>query len=340
MADLRVASLGAGYFGRFQIAAWQRMEGVALLGIADRDPARFTGINPKAPVFGHLADLLALCPDILDLATPPSTHAALIRAALGHVPTIICQKPFSTSLTEARTLVAEAAEAGTKLIIHENFRFQPWHRCIREVLDHGRLGHILNARFALRPGDGQGPNAYLSRQPYFQTMPRFLIHETGIHFIDLFRFLFGEPEALTADLRSCNPAILGEDAGCFTFHIGDLRAQFDANRLLDHRASNPRLTMGEFEIEGTDATLSLTGEGMILRREHGNPKAELIACPFKNIDFGGDCVFAFQSHVRDHLVQGTPLETGARDYLRNMELEELIYQAAAEGRRLTCGREK
>ena len=41
-------------------------------------------------------------------------------------------------------------------------------------------------------GDGQGPDAYLARQPYFRTMPRFLLRETGIHFIDTFRFLFGE----------------------------------------------------------------------------------------------------------------------------------------------------
>ena len=31
-------------------------------------------------------------------------------------------------------------------------------------------------------GDGQGPRAYLDRQPYFQQMPRFLIHETAIHY--------------------------------------------------------------------------------------------------------------------------------------------------------------
>ena len=34
--------------------------------------------------------------------------------------------------------------------------------------------------------------AYLERQPYFQTMPRFLVHETAIHLVDVFRFLLGE----------------------------------------------------------------------------------------------------------------------------------------------------
>jgi D-apiose dehydrogenase len=342
MADLRVASVGAGYFGRFQLNAWARMEGVALAGILDTDAGRRAELRdayPDVEICGALSELLALGVDLLDIATPPATHASLIRAALGKVPTIVCQKPFSTSLEEARSLVDKAAATGTKLIVHENFRFQPWYRAMRQVLVEGRLGDVLQARFALRPGDGQGPEAYLARQPYFQHMPRFLIHETGIHFVDLFRFLFGEPDALSADLRRCNPAIVGEDAGGFTFHIGPQRAQFDANRLLDHAAANTRLTMGEFEVEGTKATLRLSGDGRITVRAHGSLDETPQDCPFNDTDFGGDCVFAFQAHVRDHLLHGAPLETEARSYLRNMELEELIYRAAAEGRRLKCGRE-
>ena len=42
-------------------------------------------------------------------------------------------------------------------------------------------------------------------------MPRLLIHETGVHYIDTFRYLFGTPTAVHADLRRCNPVIAGED---------------------------------------------------------------------------------------------------------------------------------
>ncbi|MEO0763052.1 MAG: hypothetical protein AAFZ09_14815, partial [Pseudomonadota bacterium] len=60
--------------------------------------------------------------------------------------------------------------------------------------------------------DGQGPDAYHARQPYFQRMPRFLVHETAVHWIDTFRYLMGEAETVYADLRRLNPAIAGEDA--------------------------------------------------------------------------------------------------------------------------------
>ena len=44
-------------------------------------------------------------------------------------------------------------------------------------------------------------------------MPRFLIHETGIHLIDVFRYLLGEITGVFARLRRINPVIKGEDAG-------------------------------------------------------------------------------------------------------------------------------
>ena len=62
------------------------------------------------------------------------------------------------------------------------------------MIDQKIIGEPFQITVRMRPGDGQGKNAYLNRQPYFQKMERFLIHETGIHFIDLFRHFFGEIE--------------------------------------------------------------------------------------------------------------------------------------------------
>ena len=137
-------------------------------------------------------------------------------------------------------------------------------------MQNGIIGEWLQATFQLRPGDGQGPRAYLDRQPYFQKMPRLLIHETGIHFIDTFRYLFGDPKDLYADLRRLNSAIAGEDSGYFLFGFdGGKRALFDGNRLLDHPAENHRLTMGELLIEGTEGVLKLTGNGAVSYRKSG-----------------------------------------------------------------------
>jgi predicted dehydrogenase len=119
---LRVVTLGAGYFARFHHDGWRRIDGVEHAGVADGDPA--TGAAHR-----DLAELLALEPDIVDIATPPPSHAPAIRAALAARPrAVICQKPFCTSPEEARAVTGAAEDAGVPLIVHENFRFQPWWR--------------------------------------------------------------------------------------------------------------------------------------------------------------------------------------------------------------------
>lgn len=334
-AALRVACLGAGYFSRFHVESWRRIAGVELVGQCDLDPARAARLCAVA--FTDLARMLAEArPDLLDIITPPPTHAGAIRAALAHgIRQIICQKPFCRDLEEAREVADEVRQAGATLVIHENFRFQPWYRCIRAVLEAGRIGTPLQATFRLRPGDGQGPDAYLGRQPYFRQMPRFMVHETAVHWIDTFRYLFGNPSAVYADLRRVNPVIAGEDAGVILFdHPAGLRALFDGNRALDHAADNLRRTMGEAWIEGTEGTLTLTGDGAVQLRGFGSCETELLLGPDTWDGFGGDCVHLLQRHVVAGLRDAAALENTAQDYLAVLEIEDAIYRSAQTGRKI------
>ena len=164
---------------------------------------------------------------------------------------IICQKPFCKSIAEAEAVIAEADAVGAQIVIHENFRFQPWHREIKDFLDEEKMGTVWQARFALRPGDGRGADAYLSRQPAFQTMPRLLIQETGVHFFDLFRWMFGDVKSIYCEIRRLNFILEGEDAGFVIMeHQTGTRSFFDGNRLGDLVTNDPRRTMGVMDIEG------------------------------------------------------------------------------------------
>lgn len=332
---IRVACVGAGYFGQFHYDSWARNPRVELVGACDQEveKARATGL----PAFDQLSDMLAqTAPDVLDIILPPPAHSSAIHTALNAgVKTIICQKPFCLNLKEAAAITQDARAAGATLVIHENFRFQPWYRVIKAALSAGSIGAVHQATFRLRPGDGQGSDAYLDRQPYFQKMPRFLIHETAVHWIDTFRYLLGEPTAVYADLRRLNPAIAGEDSGHVLFDFpGGLRALFDGNRHLDHKADNLRRTMGEALIEGTTGSLCLGGDGSVTRRGFGELEETVILPPDQWPGFGGDCVHALQNHVISSLLDGTELENRAEDYLRVIEIEQAIYASAQDGRKI------
>lgn len=333
---LSVACLGAGYFARFHHDAWQRLEGASLIACCDTDLSRAKAVSSRA--FDDLAAMLeAVTPDILDIATPPDTHASAIRQALdAGVETIICQKPFCLSLDEATQMVDAASLAGTTLVVHENFRFQPWFRVVAAAIEAGEIGEVQQATFRLRTGDGQGPEAYLERQPYFQRMPRLLVHETAIHYLDTFRYLFGEVRSIYADLRRLNPVIAGEDAGYIVLDMDKgVQAVFDGNRHLDHASVNPRLTLGEGLFEGTRGSLSIHGNGQVRKRAFGHSDDHAILPAQDWPGFAGDSVYAFQQHVVSHLLNGSVLETAAVDYLENIRLELLAYQSSEEGRRMT-----
>ncbi len=339
MADIKVATVGAGYFARFHHDAWARMPGVRLVAVCDTDPERANATRDEfgaGAAYTDAAEMLAKeKPDLLDIAVPPASHRDLVALAAAEKVNAVCQKAFTRSLEEARETVELAQEAGITLVVHENFRFQPWFREIRRLIDHGDIGEVYSASFRLRPGDGQGARAYLDRQPYFQTMERFLIHETGIHFIDTFRFLFGEYGTVYADLRQLNPVIAGEDAGVMLLgHASGARSLFDGNRLSDHVAENRRLTMGELWIDGSAGTLRLDGEGNLFHRPFGSNTEQAHPYPWEKRGFAGDSVFALQSHVVSHLQTGTALENTGRAYLKNLEVEDAVYRSSATGTRL------
>lgn len=335
---IRTAVVGLGYFSQYHLRSWKKNENTILVAACDTDKSRRELATERhdVTVFSNIGTMLAkTSPDILDIVAPPSAHAELISAALAPGRLIICQKPFCTSIQEAKSMIARAQTIGAQIIVHENFRFQPWYREVKNFLKAGRMGGIYGARFDLRPGDGRGPEAYLERQPHFQTMPRLLIHETAVHFIDLFQWLLGDITAVYADLRRLNPTIAGEDAGIMILHhAGGALSLFDGNRLVDHTARNPRKTMGAFEITGEAGTLSVDGEGVLRFRAFHSQTTTTLPINF-TIDedsFGGGCVDALISHaVNAHMGKG-PLENKATDYLSVMRAVEAAYQSAEENR--------
>jgi len=339
MKTLRVAVAGAGYFCQFQLDGWRRIPGVELAGICNRDPGKAEELARRFAVprvFGGIAEMLDGCkPDIVDIVTPPVTHREYVGEAARRRIATICQKPFGQSHAEAREIAAMARDAGIALAVHENFRFMPHFREMKRLLEAGRLGGVHSIAFRLRPGDGQGADAYLARQGYFQKMPRFLVFETAIHLIDTFRYLVGEVGAVTARLRRINPAIAGEDAGYIVFEFDSgATGLFDGNRLNDHVAENPRRTMGECWLEGAKGVLRLDGEARMWWKPHQRPEAEHRYDRGRDDTFGGGACDALQAHVVRHLREGAPLENSADDYLVNMKIMEAVYASHDEARRI------
>lgn len=331
--SIKVACVGAGYFSKFHIEAWQRIEDVELVAICDSDKSKLDAAADSFKVSKTYTDVSTMLNSeeihVLDIITPPVTHLNLCDLAFDYGKHVICQKPMAPSFSEAAEMVDRAKEKGSRLIIHENFRFQPWYRQIKSIIQAEEIGdRIYNIHHTMRTGDGWGSGAYLDRQPYFREMTRLLIYETGIHFIDVFRYLIGDITNVYARLRRLNEEIKGEDAGLVLFDFeGGAQGVLDCNRYNEPLYAQPRYTFGEMTIDGNNGSLYLKSNGDILLHKLGE-EARLIPYHHENKQFAGDCVFATQKAIIASLQSGDEFETEGGLYLKNLMVQEAIYQSS------------
>lgn len=339
---MKVAVVGTGYFSQFHLEGWSGLPQLQLVGLCDLDLAKASILAAQygqlgvTQVFTDVAQMLdATHPDLVDVVVPPAAQAPVLKEVIVRKIPVICQKPFGVDYAQAVAFTELAEAAQVPLIVHENFRFMPWYREAKRLIDAGQFGTLHNVSFRLRTGDGQGPNAYLDRQPYFQAMPRLLVLETAIHYIDTFRYLMGEVSAVYAKLRRLNPVIAGEDAALITFEFANGAAGlFDGNRLNDHVATNPRRTLGEMWLEGSAGVLRLDGDAQLWwKPQHGDEKLHAYDSGSTKAFGGGACGW-LQAHVVHALVTNSPIENTARDYLQNLRIQEAVYASNESGRRI------
>lgn len=333
MKKLKVVCVGAGYFAKYHVEAWKRIPEVSLVAICDEDLEKARSLAKEFEVEAVYSSMDSVYRniqfDIFDIITPPDTHLSMCLQAASYGKVVICQKPLAPSLEEATKLVLKMNESKVRFMVHENFRFQPWHRKIKALIAEGAIGkEIYSINHRMRMGDGWMKDAYLDRQPYFREMTKLLIYETGIHFVDVFRFLLGEVDSVYARLRNLNKNIKGEDSGVVLFEFkNSCQGIFDANRYNEPRNANPRYTFGEMLLEGSEGSISLESDGSIYLKKLGEEEIK-IDYHHEDVNFSGDCVFNTQKHFIDCLLSGNKFETNGNDYLNNLRVQEAIYESA------------
>jgi predicted dehydrogenase len=333
---LQGAIIGAGFFAGFQAEAWQRVAGCEIVAVAEplveraQDFARRWGI-PR--VYANAEELLRHeRPAFVDIATRPDTHLPLVELAAAHGVPAICQKPLALTLEECIRMIEVCRTAQVRLLIHENWRWQAWYREVKKLIAAGTFGRIYHLGFCMRNGDGRGAQPY-AVQPYFSEMPRLLIYETLVHFIDTFRFLAGEIEAVFCQLRRINPRIAGEDYAIIQLNFtGGTHGLIDANRIAG--AVPPEVAFGVFRLEGERAALRMTPQGELFITEYGQPEIKHdYEIPTQG--YKGDSVFAAQQHYAACLRDGAPCETEGDAYLQTVRAMFACYESAETGKLIT-----
>ncbi len=332
---LKGVAMGAGYFSGFQYEAWTRIPEVEMAAIYNRTESKAREKMQKYGIPAYYSDWREMIdtekPDFVDIITPPETHEEMCAYAAARGVHIICQKPLAPTYQESERIVRNAAEAGVRFMVHENWRWQPWWRKIKQIQQSGEIGEFTHLMFLMRMGDGWGENAYIPRQPFFRDYPRLLVYETGVHFLDTFRYLFGEVRSVYAHLRRLNPVIKGEETGqlFFKFENG-ATAILDANRYNEVESETPRFTFGQARIDAMGGHLTMDTASNIRMKKLSRP-GEDVEYERQQINFAGDCVYALQRHFVDCMKSGEEFEGNGPDYLRTLRVVDAVYESAERG---------
>jgi len=211
MSKLKFAVLGCGFWSKFQIGAWSELDGAELVAVYNRTRskaekiAQFFGV-PR--IYDDPEELFRKEKiDFADIITDVDTHAHFVEMAVKYgVKKIICQKPMAPDFTTAKKMVQICSDAGARLYIHENYRWQAPVRRLRQIIDSGVTGKIFKARVSFLSGFPVFDN-----QPFLKELDHFILTDMGSHVFDVIRFLFGECEEVWCHTRSVSKGIKGED---------------------------------------------------------------------------------------------------------------------------------
>jgi len=197
--DYRIGSIGAGFIVREQHMVAYRDVGFNPYAIASlsREESDLVAKRHNIPnVYDTWQEVLAdENVEILDIAVPPDCQLEIVREAVKekHIKGILCQKPLAMNLTEAKEIVRLCRDAGIKLGVNSNMRYDPSIRALKTLLDENLLGKVVLATIDMR--------AIPHWQAFLRKYDRIEILNMGIHHIDAFRYLFGDPEKITAVTR-------------------------------------------------------------------------------------------------------------------------------------------
>ena len=200
-ADRRpgIGCLGAGFIMADCHLVAYRSAGFRPVAIANRTRSRAEEVAARHEIPRVHDDLAALLADpdveVLDIAVPPHAQPEVIEQAVasGGVRGILAQKPLALTYAEAERCVRRCEEAGVRLVVNQNMRYDQSIRALKDLLGSGVLGDPVLATIDMR--------AIPHWMDWAQSYGKLSYYIMSIHHLDAFRFLFGTPDRVLASSR-------------------------------------------------------------------------------------------------------------------------------------------
>lgn len=334
MSDLRFAMIGAGFWSRFQLAAWQELPGAKCAALCDRSREKAQELANRfavASVYDDVEEMLKHeSLDFVDVVTGVESHAEHVALAARHGLPVICQKPMAPSLEAAQEMLRQTREAGVELLIHENWRWQAPLRRLKEILDSNQLGTLVRARI-----DYANSFPVFDNQPFLKELKQFILTDIGTHILDVARFLFGEATQLYCQTRQIREDIAGEDVATVMMRMGG-GVTVTCNMSYASRWEFDCFPQTMVAVEGTKGGVSLGTDYELRLYNHGGASRERVVIPHYSwadpaYELIHTSIVACHRNLLDHLRGEQVGETTGEDNVRSLQLVFAAYESSEKG---------
>jgi len=336
MEKLKFAVFGCGFWSKFQIGAWSEIDGAELVAVYNRTHTKAEKIAEyfKVPrIYDNAEELFENEKlDFVDIITDVDTHAHFVEMAVRHgLKKIICQKPMAADFPTAKRMVKVCSDAGVKLFIHENYRWQAPVRRFKQIIGSGVIGQPFKARVSFLSGFPVFDN-----QPFLRELDHFILTDMGSHILDVIRFLFGECEELWCQTKAINKGIKGEDLAVTMMKMKSgmpVYAELSYASVVEHDSFSTLHIL----VEGEIGSVYLGPKFEIRTTTRQGTMSEIVKFPFYpwadpdyivNHESG---IHINNNILNDMLGKGKAENTG-EDNLETVRLIWACYESAASGR--------
>jgi predicted dehydrogenase len=314
MQKVRTAVIGVGYLGRFHAQKYASLPAAELVDVVDsnagnRDQvAAETGCRAVADYRDILGEI-----DAVSIATPTPLHYPIAKQCLERGVHVLVEKPITTTLEEARSLVDTAARAGRVLQVGHLERFNAAILALEGTLGTPRF--VESHRLAPFKERGTDVNVVL---------------DLMIHDIDLIQSLVGAPIA-SIDAVGASVFSAGLD-------IANARIRYANGCVANTTASRVSMKMErKLRVFQDDAYISIDLQQKVLtivRKPPAGadvPKGQVLI-EERTYDQGDALKFEIEAFLRS-IREGTPPVVTGEDGLRALETATKITQMVQDDAR-------
>jgi len=339
MNPIRVSLIGYGYVGKtFHAPLILAIDGLALTVVGSSRPEAVHADLPNVRVCSFEEAAVADDVDLVVIASPNTSHYPLAAAALAAGKHVVVDKPFTTTLADARALVALAAKHNRLLSVFHNRRWDSEVLATKAILESGKLGNVshyechmdrfrpvVRQRWRENPGAGAG-----------------LWFDLGPHLIDQCLFLFGLPEAVTSHLAILREGGQTDDWAHTVLTYPGLRVILNSTLLAAGRGPRTTVhgTLATWMKYGADTQEPQLQTGM----SPTNPLFGIDPDPGILIDGAtGDRTEipaprslqqGYYAAIRDAILTGETPQLSGREAIAVMAILETTFESARQGRTL------